>query len=69
MLIEFRWMKITAHMEKINLNGEQIDDIKVQCLGDVKYQVQINDWVNNREAGDLSRHRAHYDVILMDQNV
>ena len=25
----------------------------------------INGWVNNREAGDLKRHRAHYDVILM----
>ena len=25
----------------------------------------INRWVNNREAGDLRRHRAHYDVILM----
>ena len=24
-----------------------------------------NDWVNNREAGDLRRHRAHYDVIVM----
>ena len=23
------------------------------------------DWVNNREAGDLRRHRVHYDVILM----
>ena len=23
----------------------------------------INGWVNNREAGDLRRHRAHYDVI------
>ena len=23
-----------------------------------------NGWVNNREAGDLRRHRAHYDVIL-----
>ena len=22
-------------------------------------------WVNNREAGDLRRHRAHYDVIVM----
>ena len=27
--------------------------------------VWINDWVNNREAGDLRRHRAHYDVIVM----
>ena len=25
----------------------------------------INNWVNNREAGDLRRHRAHYDVIVM----
>ena len=25
----------------------------------------INDWVNNREAGDLRRHRAHHDVIVM----
>ena len=25
----------------------------------------MNVWVNNREAGDLRRHRAHYDVIEM----
>ena len=25
----------------------------------------INDWVNNGQAGDLRRHRAHYDVIVM----
>ena len=25
----------------------------------------INDWVNNREAGDLRRHHGHYDVIIM----
>ena len=29
--------------------------------------VWINDWVNNREAGDLRRYRAHYDVIVMCQ--
>ena len=27
--------------------------------------VWINGWVNNRKAGDLRRHRAHYDVIVM----
>ena len=26
---------------------------------------RINGWVNNREADDLRRHRAHYDVIVM----
>ena len=25
----------------------------------------INGWVNNREADDLTRHRAHYDVTVM----
>ena len=25
----------------------------------------INDWVNNREAGDMRRHRGHYDVIVI----
>ena len=27
--------------------------------------VWINNWVNNREAGDLRRYRAHSDVIVM----
>ena len=27
--------------------------------------VRINDWVNNCYAGDLRRHRGHYDVIVM----
>ena len=27
--------------------------------------VWINDWVNNRKAGDLRRYRVHYDVIVM----
>ena len=30
--------------------------------------VSINGWVNNREAGDLRRYRAHYDVIVMGIN-
>ena len=25
----------------------------------------LNGWINNREAGDLRRHRAHYDVTVM----
>ena len=27
--------------------------------------VWINDWVNNHDAGDLRRHRAHHDVTVM----
>ena len=26
---------------------------------------RINDWVNNREAGELRRYRGRYDVIVM----
>ena len=29
----------------------------------------INGWVNNGEAGDLRRHRAHYDVIVMENEM
>ena len=28
-------------------------------------RARINGWVNNREAGDLRRHQAHCDVIVM----
>ena len=41
---------------------------KGQWRGALKFSfigVWINDWVNNREAGDLRRHRSHYDVIVM----
>ena len=27
--------------------------------------VSINGWVNNRNAGDLKRHHAHYDVTVV----
>ena len=27
--------------------------------------VRINCWINNRKAGDLRRHRGHYDVSVM----
>ena len=28
----------------------------------------MDDWVNNYEAGDLRRHRTHYDVTVMERN-
>ena len=30
---------------------------------------RTNGWVDNREAGDLRRYRAHYDVIVMHRHV
>ena len=32
---------------------------------EVFFDLRINGWVNNREADDLRRHRAHYDVTVM----
>ena len=29
----------------------------------------INGWLNNREGGDLRRHHAHYDVIVMNRGL
>ena len=30
---------------------------------------RINGWVNNGEAGELRRHRAHYDVTVMSSTI
>ena len=41
---------------------------KGQWHGDLMFSLicaWINDWVYNREAGDLRHQRAHYDVIVM----
>ena len=33
---------------------------------DVFFDLRLNSgWVNNREAGNLSRHRGHYNVIVI----
>ena len=33
------------------------------------YKPGLNDWVNNREAGDLRRHCGHYDVIVKERRL
>ena len=49
------------------VNGEFPTQRPVTRSFDVFFdpRVNINGWVNNREAGDLRRDPAHYDVILM----
>ena len=33
---------------------------------DVFFDLRLNKgWANNRDAGDLGRHRVHYDVTVM----
>ena len=56
------WMIKLQQLSKLFLG------IKGQWRGALMFSliyVWINDWVNNREAGDLRRYRAHYDVIVM----
>ena len=41
---------------------------KGQCRGALMFSlicVWTNDWINNREAGDLRRYRTHYDVTII----
>ena len=43
-----------------------------QCRGAFMFSLisaRTNDWVNNRDADDLRRHRAHYDVTVMYQGI
>ena len=44
------------HWSPLNFPHKASDAVICAC---------INSWVNNREAGDLRRHRAHYDVTVM----
>ena len=32
---------------------------------DIIFDLRLSKWMNNREAGDLRRNCAHYDVIVM----
>ena len=43
------------------LCGEFTDNRWIPCT-----KAWIYGWVNNGKAGDLRRHRAHYDVIVMN---
>ena len=41
--------------------SKNASDTELRCL----ICAWMNDWVNNREDGDLTRHTAHYDVSVM----
>ena len=48
------------------VTGEFPAQMPVTRIFDVFFDLRLNEgWVNNREAGDLRRRRAHYDVTLM----
>ena len=54
------WGEFTGHRW---IPRTKASDAELWCF--LWYAPWKNGWVNNREAGDLRRHRSHYDVIVM----
>ena len=60
--------RVTGHLCREFTGYWWIPRHKVQWPGALMFSlicVWINGWVNNREAGDLRRHLAHYDVTVI----
>ena len=54
--------EFTGHRWIPRTNGQWRGSLMFSLIG-----TWINSWVNNREAGDLRRHRAHYDVSVINE--
>ena len=65
MMLEMAWR--TRQLQLVLSSGPvthtKASDAELWCF--IWSAPSINGWVNNRKAGDLRRHCAHYDVILM----
>ena len=63
-----RVASFASHKIKSKSITTTINTHKGQCREALKFSLictWINGWVNSREAGDLIRYRAHYDVTVM----
>ena len=58
------WLAICAGNSPVPMNSPHKGQSR-EALVFSLICVWINDWVNNGEASDLRRYRAHYDVIVM----
>ena len=61
-------LRVTGHLCGEFVRSPVNSPHKDQWRGTLMFSlicIRINCWVNNCEAGDLRRHRAHYDVIVM----
>ena len=61
-----KWKHFPRHWPFVR--GSHRSPHKGQWRGPVMFCLicaRIHGWVNNRKAGDLGRHLAHYDVIVM----
>ena len=61
--------RVTGHINVRGIHRSPVNSShKGQWRGALMFSLicaWINDWVNNRETGDLRRHRAHHDVTVM----
>ena len=66
------FFRVTGHLRGELTGHRWIPNTKTSDTGLLTFSlicVRINGWVNNGEAGDLRRHRAHYDVIVMNKHI
>ena len=64
----YQMKKISALLALCAGNSPVTGEFLEQWRGDLMFPLicaWINVWVNNRDAVNLRRHRAHYDVIVM----
>ena len=62
--------RVTGHLCGEFTGHRWIPRTKGQWRGALMFSLicsWINGWVNNHEAGDLRRHRAHYDVTVIQE--
>ena len=67
-VIKWKHFRVTGHFVReihrsLANTLTKASDAELWCF--LRSVPWINGWVNNREAADLRRHRAHYDVIVM----
>ena len=64
-----KWKHFPRYWPFVGIHRSTVNSLhKGQWRGVLMFSlicVWINGWVNNREAGDLRRYRAHYDVSVM----
>ena len=61
------WLALCAGNSPVPVNSPHKGQWRGALMFSLIY-VWINDWANNREAGDLRRYRGHFDVIVMRHN-
>ena len=64
------WRHQMETLSALPVTGEFPAQRSVTRSFDVFFDLRLNkSWVNNREAGDLRRYRAHYDVTVMSKKL